>query len=77
MIELSDLLRATGGRVDGSVYAERFADFCYDSRIIEPGQLFLALVTETGDGHDFVLDACRSGRAGWFASIRRPMPCPA
>jgi alanine racemase len=72
MIELSDLLLATGGRIHGSVSAERFADFAYDSRIVEPGQLFLALVTETGDGHDYVLDACRAGAGGVLCQYPPP-----
>lgn len=35
-----------------------------DSRTIEPGDLFVALVTETGDGHRFVADALARGAAG-------------
>ena len=76
MIELSDLLCATDGRVQGSVCAERFADVAFDSRIIEPGQLFLALVTETGDGHDFILDACRAGAGGVVCQHLPPDPPP-
>ena len=64
MIHLSDLLAATGGRVHGPVFAETFADFCYDTRLLNPGELFLAVVTEKGDGHDFVLEAARAGAAG-------------
>ena len=45
MIHLADLLAATGGRVHGPVFADTFADFCYDTRLLNPGELFLAVVT--------------------------------
>ena len=72
MIHLADLLAATGGAVRGPVFAETFADFCYDTRLLSRstggeqglGELFLAVVTDTGDGHDYVLDAVRGGATG-------------
>ena len=64
MIYLEDLLKATGGRVHGPVAAQSFADFCYDTRLLNEGELFLAVVTDRGDGHDYVLDAARNGAAG-------------
>lgn len=72
MIHLDDLLAATGGTVHGPVFADTFGDFCYDTRLLnrsaEPGaqprELFLAVVTDKGDGHDYVLDAARNGAAG-------------
>lgn len=64
MIHLADLLTATGGRAHGPIFADTFADFCYDTRLLNPGELFLAVVTEKGDGHDYVLEAARHGAAG-------------
>jgi len=64
LIRLADLLAATGGTVHGPVFAETFDDFCYDTRVLKPGELFLAVVTDRGDGHDYVLDAARQGAAG-------------
>ncbi|MFQ5946873.1 MAG: UDP-N-acetylmuramoyl-tripeptide--D-alanyl-D-alanine ligase, partial [Anaerolineae bacterium] len=64
MIKLQDLIEATGGQTFGPVFNDGFPDFCYDSRIVEPGQLFLAVKTEKGDGHDYIDDACRGGAAG-------------
>jgi len=64
LIYLEDLLRATGGQVHGPVVARSFADFCYDTRLLSKGELFLAVVTDRGDGHDYVLDAARNGAAG-------------
>lgn len=64
MIHLTDILAATGGTIHGPVFAETFTDFCYDTRLLNPGELFLAVVTETGDGHDYVLEAARRGASG-------------
>jgi len=64
MIYLDDILQATGGRIHGPAFRRAFADFCYDTRLLHPGEIFLAVKTETGDGHDYVLEACRKGAAG-------------
>ena len=74
MIQLSDLLAATGGRLYGLPAASTFDDFCYDSRIVQPGQLFLAVVTETGDGHDYIAAACQAGATGVLC--QRPANVP-
>ncbi|MFQ5886959.1 MAG: UDP-N-acetylmuramoyl-tripeptide--D-alanyl-D-alanine ligase, partial [Anaerolineae bacterium] len=64
MIYLSDILAATGGRIYGPIFAQEFSDFCFDSRILQPGELFLAVKTEKGDGHDYIAEACRDGATG-------------
>ncbi|MCL6429544.1 MAG: alanine racemase [Anaerolineae bacterium] len=64
MIELADLLQATGGSVHGPVGATRFTGFCHDSRQAVPGQLFVALRTAWGDGHDYIAHACQAGVQG-------------
>lgn len=64
MIHLADILEATAGVVHGPVVADQFGDFCYDTRLLQPGELFLAVVTERGDGHDYVEEAARNGAAG-------------
>lgn len=72
MIELSLFLEANPeARLHGPVFAERFAGFCFDSRIVQPGELFLAVKTAKADGHDHVGSACRGGAAG--AVCQRPM----
>ncbi len=76
MILLDDLLQATGGRLGGPACAHTFADFCYDSRIAEPGQLFLAVVTDTGDGHEYIPDACARGVTGVVCQALPPAPLP-
>ncbi|MHB1293623.1 MAG: alanine racemase [Anaerolineae bacterium] len=76
MIRLQDFLAATGGVLLGQARAQTFAGFAYDSRIVEPGLLFLAVVTETGDGHDYVTQACQAGATGVVCQ-RAPDPMPA
>jgi alanine racemase len=64
MIHLNDLLEATGGYLTGPAYTRHFTDFCFDSRRVEPGQLFLAVKTAKADGHDHILEAIRGGATG-------------
>jgi alanine racemase len=64
MIHLDDLLKSTEGHLAGPAYTQRFTDFCYDSRRVEPGQLFLAVKTAKGDGHDHILEAVEGGATG-------------
>jgi alanine racemase len=66
MIRLTDLLAATSGILQTSDHpagmAERsFTGFCFDSRRARPGELFVALKTDRGDGHDFVSEALARG----------------
>jgi hypothetical protein len=46
MIHLDDLLAATRGRLAGAAVVTSFSSFCYDSRLVQPGQLFLAIGTD-------------------------------
>jgi alanine racemase len=69
VIYLEDVLVSTGGQLCGPAFAGCFSDFCYDSRLVEPGQLFIAVVTEKGDGHDYILDACRGGVSGVICQV--------
>jgi alanine racemase len=64
MIYLNDLLAATGGQLVGPLTPEEFPAFCYDSRRIEPGEVFVAIKTEGGDGHDYIADAVGEGAGG-------------
>jgi len=57
----ADLLEATGGTL-----TEPFAatGVSIDTRTLAPGDLFIALLGENGDGHRFVADALAKGAAG-------------
>jgi UDP-N-acetylmuramoyl-tripeptide--D-alanyl-D-alanine ligase len=64
-----DLLEATGGTMDTPFAATGVS---IDTRTIQPGDLFVALHGETGDGHGFVADALAKGAAG--AMVYRHVP---
>jgi alanine racemase len=64
MIYLDYLLAATGGVLRYSGPQTRFDAFSHDSRQIAPGELFVAVRGERGDGHDYLLDAARRGAGG-------------
>ncbi|MGH9271154.1 MAG: UDP-N-acetylmuramoyl-tripeptide--D-alanyl-D-alanine ligase, partial [Ilumatobacteraceae bacterium] len=61
----SDVARATSGRLVGPDVEIVGASF--DSRSIEPGQLFVPIVAAR-DGHDFIAAAAASGAAATLAS---------
>ena len=45
---------------------------CHDSRILQPGEVFLALRTEQRDGHEFMPDAVAKGAAAILCQRPRP-----
>ena len=65
MIRLDDLVDATGGRVVGHPPTSGvFPRFAHDSRNVRGGELFVAVRTALGDGHDHIVDALDAGAAG-------------
>jgi UDP-N-acetylmuramoyl-tripeptide--D-alanyl-D-alanine ligase len=56
-----DLVEATGGAMLTDFTASGVS---IDTRTLAPGDLFVALRGEVGDGHDFVPDALAKGAAG-------------
>lgn len=64
MLQLQDLVETTGAMLHGPTRAQQFDDFCYDSRLAAPGQLFLAVKSERRDGHAFIVDAVQHGCVG-------------
>ncbi len=57
---------------DGTL--DRFSGATFDSRLVRPGMLYVALKGERADGHDFVAQAFASGAA--CALVRADWPCP-
>jgi UDP-N-acetylmuramoyl-tripeptide--D-alanyl-D-alanine ligase len=57
----ADLKEATGGTVSAPFSADGVS---IDTRTLEPGDLFVALLGEGRDGHEFVGDALARGAAG-------------
>jgi len=66
---LNDIGRIVGGRVEGDAGAA-ITGFAVDSRMVQPGDIFVALSGDRADGHDFVGAAAEAGAAA--ALVSRP-----
>src|SRR5438874_1212280 len=64
MIYLDHLCKATNGVLLTTGKQSHFDAFSHDTRQLIPGELFVAVRGEHGDGHDYVLDAVRRGATG-------------
>ena len=64
MINLYDILEAADGQLFGEPAAQLFPNFCYDAHAVQPGDLYVAMKTEHGDGHHFMEQAVQNGAAG-------------
>jgi UDP-N-acetylmuramoyl-tripeptide--D-alanyl-D-alanine ligase len=62
----TDADRATGGR---STHPWAATGISIDSRTVKPGDLFVALKGEHGDGHDHIADALKRGAAAAMVSF--------
>jgi Alr-MurF fusion protein len=63
MITLDDILALPDARLVRRG-ATRFTGWAYDSWLTRPGEMFLALRTERGDGHRYIADALKAGCSG-------------
>jgi alanine racemase len=70
MIFLDHLLSATSGNLLYAGKHTHFETFNQDSRQLLPGELFVAVRGERGDGHDYLLEAARRGAAGLLVEAR-------
>ena len=70
MIYLDHLLAATSGHLYYTGIATTFEAFNHDTRQLIPGQLFVAVRGERGDGHDYLLDAVQRGATGLLVEAR-------
>src|SRR5271168_2154395 len=66
-----ELSRATGGVMTTPFHATGVS---IDSRTVAAGDLFIALITQTGDGHAHVADALRRGAAGALVAHTDALP---
>ncbi|HEY9565223.1 MAG TPA: UDP-N-acetylmuramoyl-tripeptide--D-alanyl-D-alanine ligase [Nocardioides sp.] len=73
-MSLAEIARVSGGEVhgDGSVLVT--APASQDSRAVEPGGLYVAILGERVDGHEFAAGALAAGAAGVLGS--RPTDAP-
>lgn len=70
MIYLEHLLSATKGVLRFQGKQTRFDAFSHDTRQLIPGEMFVAVRGEYGDGHDYLLDAVLRGAAGLLLEAR-------
>src|SRR5216683_6178282 len=70
MILLDYLLEATQGSLVYPGQQKQFAGFNHDTRQLIPGEMFVAVRGEHGDGHDYLLDAVRRGASGLLLEAR-------
>jgi Alr-MurF fusion protein len=68
MINLYDILEAADGQLFGDPAAVLFTDFCFDSRRVNEGELFVAVKTDRGDGHHYMHEAVQGGALGIMCS---------
>lgn len=75
MIRLDDLVASNPGlEVRGIVDGGRYARFCFDSRLVEDGDLFVAVRTPRGDGHDHAADAVARGASAVLVDAPDSIP---
>jgi len=56
---------------------KRISAIRYDSRMVEPNDVFIALKTDANDGHNFVSSAFKQGAAAAVVSRKYAAQCPA
>src|SRR5713101_5200803 len=64
MIYLDHLLKATRGVLRYAGKQRHFDAFSHDTRQLIPGEIFVAVRGERGNGHDYLLDAVQRGTSG-------------
>lgn len=69
--QLADLLKEVQLIGDAG---QEITSLAYDSRAVNPGALFVALVGSKADGHDYVAAACEKGAAAVL--LERDVPVP-
>ncbi len=71
MIHLEYLLSATQGILRYPAKQTQFDAFSHDTRQLIPGEMFVAVRGERGDGHDYLLDAVSRGVGGLLVEARK------
>jgi UDP-N-acetylmuramoyl-tripeptide--D-alanyl-D-alanine ligase len=75
-LTLGDIGRVTNGVVHGDASVLVNGEFVIDSRQAGPGRLFVAVVGERADGHDFAQAAITAGAVGMLGTRAVPgVPC--
>jgi UDP-N-acetylmuramoyl-tripeptide--D-alanyl-D-alanine ligase len=61
MFKIADILPAVGGRLLHGNPDALFSNFCIDSRYVEDHTLFVPLMGQSRDGHQYIIDAINKG----------------
>ncbi|BCB95853.1 UDP-N-acetylmuramoyl-tripeptide--D-alanyl-D-alanine ligase [Dissulfurispira thermophila] len=69
MLNIGDIIKATGGSIVVKGDAE-FTGISIDSRTIKDGELFIALKGDRFDGHNFTMDALKSGAGAIVSNLQ-------
>ncbi|HPN65789.1 MAG TPA: Mur ligase domain-containing protein, partial [Candidatus Omnitrophota bacterium] len=72
MLNVKDILEATGGELSGGDAEAVFGSVSTDTRSISPGSLFIAIKGPNYDGHDFIAEARGKGASGAVVSRETP-----
>src|SRR5579864_9054585 len=70
MIYLDHLIHATSATLLHTGQSAHFEAFSHDTRQLLPGEMFVAVRGERGDGHDYLLDAVQRGAGGLLVEGR-------
>lgn len=74
-LRFAQLAAWTGGTLRGSDNGDKsFAGVAIDSRLVRPGELFIAIRGENHDGHDFIGHAVSNGAAAVLSESAYPGP---
>lgn len=73
-LTLDDVLKATGGTLKSKGPAIEFKGVCIDSRIVRPGEVFVAIKGAHFDGNNFVGDAVEKGAPAVITASPAPVP---
>ncbi|HWR43278.1 UDP-N-acetylmuramoyl-tripeptide--D-alanyl-D-alanine ligase [Sporomusa sp.] len=71
---LTEVLKATCGRLASATGGKLFRGISTDTRTVQPGNLFIALIGERFDGHEFVAQAVSKGAIGVVVSRQTSVP---
>ena len=73
-LTLEEVMQATGGRLEGELPpgAVQITGVSTDTRLLRPGDLFIALRGPQRDGHDFIAEAFARGAAAALISRHTP-----
>lgn len=68
LFTLEEICLATGGSIYKLGSEDKFTGICTDTRKVDPHDLFISLVGEKFDGHDFIEQAMAKGASGIITS---------